>query len=558
MKLLDAMFRGRKQSARLAYFSMEVAVARDIPNYAGGLGVLAADTLYSCADKKVPMVGISLAYHKDDDPLQAFPLQKFFRRCKPTITVRIENRDVKVAIWKLLMRGTQGSLPLYLLSTYLPENEPWDRDITKHLYASDRYYRLCQEAILGIGGVRALEALGYTNIEKYHLNEGHCALATLELLRTHEYREDAVRSMCTFTTHTPVNAGHDVFEYPLAYQVLGDALPWDIRELATHEALSMTHLALNLSRKANGVSVRHREICETMFPGHSFEAITNGVYHPRWVGGAMQSLFDMHVAYWRQHPEMLAKKVESIPEKALARARAEQKHELITWLNSQSYFFPFEEVEDRDFFDEDTLTIGFARRFVPYKRPELIFRHLERLRKIGKKKIQLVFAGHCHAGDEFCNALMDEVAKSAMALRGEIRVALVPNYHLEIAERLVSGCDVWLNNPVPPQEASGTSGMKVALNGGLNLSIADGWWREGTVLQPRSGWAFGSGDKIGERDDDGDATALLDTLEDVIACYEHPKRWMERVRAAIALGSFFNTHRMIDEYETKLWHLKVG
>ena len=541
---------------KLAYFSMEVALSRDVPNYAGGLGVLAADTLYSFADKRVPAVGISLIYHQDDDPLQAFQMQKFFHRCEPTITVMIENRPVKVAIWKLMMRGNVGSIPLYFLSTYLPENAQWDREITKHLYAPDRYTRLCQEVILGIGGVRALEALGYTGIRKYHLNEGHCALATLELLRTHNYDEEKVRSLCTFTTHTPIAAGHDVFEYSLAYQVLGDMLPWNIRSLASNEALHMTRVALSLSGKANGVSKRHSQVCSEMFSGHEFETVTNGVYHPRWVGGPMQSLLDMYIPHWRQHPKMLNKILEEVSEKAIIRAKSEQKHELISWINSQSFFFPFEDIEERDFFEKDILTIGFARRFVPYKRPELIFRHLERLRLIGKKKIQLVFAGHCHPSDTFCDSIMQEIVKYARSLRGDVRIALVPDYHLEIAERLVTGCDVWLNTPVPPQEASGTSGMKVALNGGLNLSIADGWWREGYALQPKSGWVFGGGETGESRDDDRDATELLDALERVIYCYYHHKRgWLQRMRAAIALGSYFNTHRMIQEYEKKIWQL---
>jgi len=238
--------------------------------------------------------------------------------------------------------------------------------------------------------------------------------------------------------------------------------------------------------------------------------------------------------------------------------RAEQKHELIAWLNSQSFFFPFENVEERDFFEEDVLTIGFARRFVPYKRPELLFQHVERLRAIGKGKLQLVFAGHCSPNDQFCDATREVLETYARDLRGDIRIALLPDYHLEIAQRLVSGCDVWLNTPVPPQEASGTSGMKVALNGGLNLSIADGWWREGAALYPQSGWVFGADEQDAPRDDDRDATALLDALESVIDCYQHSDEWLKRVRSAIALGSFFNTHRMVDEYEAKLWHLKGG
>lgn len=540
----------------VAYFSMEFALASDIPNYAGGLGVLAADMLYSAADLGLKAVGVSLIYHGNDDPKLAFPLAHYFERCPETVEVQIENRRVKVAIWKKEIKSGRHHVPVYFLSTFLPENERWDRDLTKNLYADNAYTRLCQEALLGIGGVRALETLGYADTRHYHLNEGHCSFLTLELLRQNNYDENKVRALCSFTTHTPIASGHDYFDYDLTNRVIGGALPWDIRQLAGNDRLGMTQLALSLSGKANAVSRRHAEVCREMFPGREFEYVTNGIYHPHWAGRHMRRLLDENLPDWRDQPEILANAPQEISDKELFRARKKEKEDLVEWINSNPEFFPFRDVGDEDYFSEDVLTIGFARRFVPYKRPELIFRQAEALRKIGNKKLQLVFAGHCGPTDNFCNTIMHTIEDYTQKFRGEIKVALVPDYKLDIAFHLVSGCDVWLNTPIPPQEASGTSGMKAALNGCLNLSVPDGWWIEGIQKYPKAGWAFGSRtiDADEGRRDDEDAEDLIAKLQNVIYCYyERKEEWAERMKYSIALLSYFNTHRVIREYQEKMW-----
>ncbi len=547
-----------KKTLDVAYFSMEVAFKSAVPNYAGGLGVLAADMMYSCADLGFQAAAVTLIYHLDDNPTAAFPVAKYLKSCKERVSVRIENRDVQIAIWKLEIRGDKSRVPIYFLSTNLPENKQWDRDLTKNLYAADAYTRLCQEAILGVGGVKALAALGYKNIQCYHMNEGHCSFLTLELLRDFSYAEDKVRSMTTFTTHTPIPSGHDFFNYDLAYKTLGELLPWDIRKLATENNLRMTNLALSLSSAANGVSKKHAEICDQMFPGYKFESITNGVYHPRWIGRVMRDLFDKHLKNWKSQPEIFSRAPKLISDRSLVKARQEQKEEFVRWINSQNNFFGFSDVNAEDKFSSEVLTIGFARRFVPYKRPELIFLKKEILKKIGQGKVQLVFASHCHSSHLFCVDAMKNIIQDMEELRGHIKIAMIPDYNLDISRKLVRGCDVWLNTPIPPQEASGTSGMKAALNGCLNLSIADGWWIEGKKMQPMSGWVFGGKTKDEKKRDQSDATDLMKKMEEVIDCYYNRKKeWIERMKSSIALGAYFNTHRVCEEYRDKLWKKKT-
>lgn len=535
---------------------MEIALQDEIPNYAGGLGILAGDTLHSCADLGSDVVGVSLIYHQESTGERRFQAEKFLTLRDETVELEIEGRNVKIMIWELQLKGkSDKSIPILFLSSDHPANKQWDRDLTKYLYAADRYTRLGQEMILGIAGVRALEALGYDKLNTYHMNEGHSAFLTLELLKKYDFDLKKVRSLCTFTTHTPVPAGHDHFEYNLAYSTMNKSLPLEIKEYATYEDLSTTDLALNLSRSSNSVSAKHREVCEGMFPRHRFENVTNGIYHPRWTGKEMKKLLDETFPGWEEKPELLKEAETKIDTGKLVEANKIQKRELIDWLNSKRELFPFETLEDDDYFGVKTLTIGFARRYVPYKRHTLIFKDMERLRDMGYRKIQLVFAGNCHEGDSFCNQIKQEVERYSHMLRGQIRVAILTEYNIEVAKKLVAGCDVWLNNPIPPREASGTSGMKAALNGGINLSILDGWWIEGYNMSNKAGWAFGNeAFAEGEDQDSHDSRMLLGQLEDLLDCYYNRKdEWSERMKSAISLIGYFNTHRLVNEYQEKIW-----
>lgn len=541
-----------------AYFSMEFALEKEIPNYAGGLGVLAADTMYSCADLGEKAVGVTLMYHQDDDPEHAFDPSPFMRKLDATVTVRIEDRDVKIAIWQMDIRGKNDhTVPIFFLSTFIADNNKWDRDITKHLYSSDGYTRLAQEAVLGIGGYRALKKLGYSRIDFYHMNEGHTSLLTIERLRANGFVPDQVRDKCTFTTHTPIPAGHDYFDYEMAQKTLGDFLPHDIRDYATYERLGMTQLAMNLSKTTNSVSKRHNEVCRSMFPGYEIENVTNGVYHPRWVGKHMEMLYEEFFPGWRDEPAQLAEAPMRLPNDRLKDARRNEKKDFIDWINANQSFLPLPVVEPDDLFKEDILTVGFARRFVPYKRPDLIFKNISKLREIGYRKLQIVFAGKCHPDDAYCNTLKEAIENYASDFRGQIRIAIIPAYDLNVAKKLVAGVDVWLNNPIPSREASGTSGMKAALNGILNLSAYDGWWIEGIDREPLSGWVFAK--QLSDIDwssrDEQDATELLINLQDVIDCYyNRHDEWLLRMKHAIALLSFFNTHRLVKEYNERIWN----
>jgi len=538
----------------IAYFSMEVALHHEIPNFAGGLGVLAADILKSAADMGVPMVGVSLIYHQHDDPKQAFIPSKFFEKLPQTINVQIEGRDVKIGVWKYTIEGLSGHhVPVFFLDSFFPDNKPWDRDLTKNLYDINQYTRLCQEVILGIGGVRMLRELGLGDIGVFHMNEGHASLLTLERLWEERGNVDAVRKSCVFTTHTPIPAGHDRFPHPLVKQVLGSMVPDRIHEMASKEELHTTRLALRMSRAANGVSKKHAEVCRGMFPDYDFLAITNGVHHLSWVSEPMQKVFDKYIDGWRAKPELM-KDALKIPDGDIKNAHLISKKKLVKYLNDHPQFLAYESevLEDDDFFDDDTLTITFSRRFVPYKRPLLLFQTVDRLRQIGYHKLQIIYSGICSPGDEYCNNVMRELKHLQLELRGQVRLAVFPTRNLDSTALMAAGSDVWLNNPEPPMEACGTSGMKAAMNGGINFSSPDGWWLEAMAMDKLSGWDFGC-DISGH--DVFDYEAIYNGLKEVIDIYyKKPEKWVERMKHSIALGAHFNSHRAVQEYQDKLWH----
>jgi alpha-glucan phosphorylase-like protein len=529
-------------------------------NYAGGLGVLAADILMSAADASKPLVGITLLYHEHDNPEYeyGFNYERYLTKRPESIEVEIEGRKVKVAIWQKEIIGRQDHIvPIYFLSTHLPENERWDRDLTKHLYSLDKYTRLGQEIVLGVGGVRALRALGYENVENYHLNEGHSAFVVLELLKQYNYDKDKVRKLVTFTTHTPIPAGHDYFDYGLSGNTLRDLMTWDIREIAGRDNLSMTELAMSMSKSTNSVSLRHRSVCEKMFPGKSIKNVTNGIYAPRWTGDHMAELYSRILPGWQENPIVFSETSKRITDEDILTAKAKEKEELVHWINFNKAFFAVSNVSEEDRLERDVLTIGFGRRFVPYKRPDLVFRDIDRLASLGERKLQFVFANRCHRDDFYCNDLWGKLRNYADALRGKVKIVLIPDYDLRIAKRLVSGCDIWLNTPIAPMEASGTSGMKAALNGALNISTRDGWWIEGLEREPKSGWGFGSVDDISEgiERDAREAGELIYSLEAASKIYyEDKKDWAERMKRAIALISYFNTTRVVAEYENTIWN----
>jgi starch phosphorylase len=562
----------KNNSPRIAYFSMEIALEPDIPTYSGGLGILAGDTLRSAADLGIPLAAVTLVYRKgyfrqvlDQDGNQFEQPQEWapehqLSEVKPRVTVEVEGRQVTVRAWKYAVTGVSGDIvPVYLLDTNLPENAEQDRVLTDSLYGGDQRYRLAQEVVLGFGGFRLLEKLYSGQLEAYHMNEGHSALLSLGLLerrldqsfagRLKQLDIDGVRNMCVFTTHTPVPAGHDQFPRSLAVQVLArDHISLlDEVEAWEGDALNMTFLALRFSGYVNGVAMRHGEVSRGMFPTYQISAITNGVHAITWTSPAFAELFDSFIPGWRTDNNYLRYAI-SIPLPSIRDAHAEAKKELFTEIARVTGAQ----------LDPKVLTIGFARRASTYKRADLLFHDPERLRKIAREvgPIQLVYAGKAHPHDEGGKNLIRHVVNSASSLADAIRTVYVENYDMRWGRLITSGVDLWLNNPLRPQEASGTSGMKAALNGVPSFSVVDGWWAEGHI-EGVTGWSIGSSEPA--EDPSAEIAALYDKLQREIVpmFYGRPNRYTEIMRYAIALnGSFFNTQRMVLQYVANAYKMQ--
>lgn len=555
------------RQATIAYFSMEIAFDESAPTYSGGLGILAGDTIRSTADLSVPLVAVSLVHRRgyfrqslDADGSQReapvdWDVTQMLEELPIRCTVSIEGREVRVRAWKYEVTGIDAWIvPVYLLDTDLPENSDYDRSLTSFLYGGDERYRLCQEVVLGIGGVRMLRALGYRAISTFHMNEGHSSLLTLELLdesAAHSGRQsishadvDRVRERCVFTTHTPVPAGHDQFSMALTNQVLGRREVYDMQDVFCCDGvLNMTYLALNLSHYVNGVAKRHSMVTLGMYSGYVIDAITNGVHAATWVSPAMAKLYDQYIPGWRRDNFSLRYAL-SIPSDDLAAAHEAQKRALLDHVAERTGLR----------FDPGILTIGFARRMTAYKRPTLLFDNPERLRHIARHvgPVQVIFAGKAHPRDEEGKALIRQIYQAAHQFEDDIRIAYLVGYDMPMARLLTAGVDVWLNTPEPPQEASGTSGMKAAMNGVPSLSVLDGWWIEG-CLDGLTGWSIGRDvpDARTPIDRERHSSSLYERLEtDVVPTYyKNRDRYVDMMRHAIALnGSFFNTQRMVEQY----------
>ena len=557
----------------VAYFSMEIALQSEVPTYSGGLGVLAGDTIRSAADLQIPMVAVTLLHRQgyftqrlggdgwQTEESSPWVAEKYAEEMLPRVTVRLEDRTVHLRAWKYKVFGPEDFyVPVYLLDANLPENSPGDRALTDRLYGGDQYYRLCQEVILGIGGVRMLRALGYREIGRFHMNEGHASLLTLALLDEHAQQAgrqsftrddvDDVRKKCVFTSHTPVPAGHDQFPMDMVTGVLGRSEIEAMKDVFSCDGgLNLTYLALNLSHYVNGVAKKHGEVSRLMFAGYTVDAITNGVHAGTWVAPPFQKLYDRHIAGWREDNFSLRSAL-GIPQPDIWDAHQQAKQSLLEHVNRITGAG----------FDPNVLTIGFARRAATYKRADLIFHDLGRLKALVARTgpLQLVYAGKAHPQDQPGKEVIKRVFQARDALRDAIKIAYVPNYDMALAQLLTAGVDLWLNTPQPPLEASGTSGMKAALNGVPSLSVLDGWWVEGCI-EGRTGWA------IGERCDPqltgadraaGDAISLYEKLEHIVIpqFYRERDRFVDVMRHAIALnGSFFNTQRMVLQYVLKAY-----
>ena len=558
---------------QIAYFSMEIGFRNDIPTYSGGLGVLAGDTIKSAADLNLPVLAVTLIHRKgyfrqeiDESGWQ----REFPEVWNPAdnmallpnkIHIKIDGRDVAVQAWvyDIVNPITKWFVPIFFLDTDLPENSPADRELTHHLYGGDDRYRLKQEAILGIGGVRMLKALGFV-IKKYHMNEGHAAFLTLELLLRYKKDIEAVwderevwdiervKELCIFTTHTPVEAGHDKFPYDMVQGTLGDLIPVDVlKDLGGKDRLNMTRLAMNLSNQINGVAKKHADVSKQLFPGYKISAITNGVHTFTWTCESMARLYDKYIPGWVNEPEFFVR-VGKIPDEEIWDAHMEAKRKLIDYVNKVTGAG----------MDYDTLTIGFARRATAYKRANLLFHDTERLKRIGRGKIQVIYAGKAHPHDTDGKKNIQEIIRRGQELKNDIKIVYLSGYDMALALMMVSGVDVWLNTPMRPREASGTSGMKDAHNGVVNFSVLDGWWIEGHI-EGFTGWAIGAApteSTLVQPTDDMDAESLYYKLEhDVIETYYNKRGiWLRLMQNAIGKNAYyFNSHRMMRRYVTEAY-----
>jgi glycogen phosphorylase len=556
----------------IAYFSMEVGISHSIPTYSGGLGVLAGDLLKSFADMGAPVIGVTLLNSKgyffqeinnqgeqSEKPVEWDP-NKYMVLMPNIINVNIENREVKIRAWQLIVRGQGGhNIPVFYLDSNVEGNSEHDRDLTSYLYGGDRQYRLSQEIILGIGGVRMLESLGYNNIKKYHMNEGHSALLTIELLKktyrnigeTEEdhYDIQLVRDTCVFTTHTPIAAGHDSFDIMLFQRLLDGYIPKFALDRAIHDGMvNMTLLALNFSTYVNGVAKRHGEVTREMFPGYVINEITNGIHPQTWISPTLKDIYDKYMPEWVKDPFTLRYAL-SIPKEELLEAHMKAKKQLL------------DDVEERTgvVLDRLRFTIGYARRFTEYKRPDLILHDIQRLKQVAENvgDIQIIFSGKAHVHDYRGKELIKKVIQEAKKINEEncrIKIVFIPNYDMLVARKMVAGCDVWLNTPQRPLEASGTSGMKAALNGVPQASTLDGWWIEGCI-ENTTGWSLGPHPQDPDFKTDPDmideAADLYSKLETIIipTFYGNKDKWADIIRHCIAINaSFFNSYRMAQQY----------
>jgi len=555
-------------NTRIAYFTMEIALRPEMHTYSGGLGVLAGDTARSCADLELPMVFVSLlsrlGYLKQSidesgnqiEEADPWTPNDHATALRAKVAVEIANREVWVRPWLHTLTSPIGHpIPVLLLDTDLNENHPEDRRITDALYGGDDEYRLKQEIVLGICGLRILQALGF-NITTFHMNEGHAALAAVDLLRRYplhpgqvrpgqmKYDIGRVRNACVFTTHTPVESGHDQFDYGLVHQLLAAYIDIDqLKLLAGEKSLNMTLLALRLSGYVNGVAERHALTAAKMFGGYKVRAITNGIHLPSWVHPRFAETYTSRFPQWGLEPEVLVR-ADQLPDDEVWNAHSAARGDLVKLVRDRT----------GTELDPNLALVGFARRMTAYKRPDLLFSDIPRLLRICERHpFQLVMAGKAHRRDHAGKAAIARVNALARELKDKIKIVFLPNYDLALARVLVPGVDIWLNTPVPPMEASGTSGMKAAANGVLNLSVLDGWWVE-ACIDGVNGWSVGDDDHADGRD--AQAGDLYDKLDRVVlpAFYQDRDHWIWMMKQSISKVAYhFNTQRMMRRYAAEAY-----
>lgn len=536
------------KKTKVAYFSMEIAIDNKIKSFAGGLGVLAGDILRAASEEEFPMLAVTLlnknGYFKQVIDKKGKQLSKKdksdyskLKLLPHKIYIKISNDKVLLRAWEYLLKSEEGIvIPVYLLDTDWPENREKHRRLCENLYDSDLRKKLKQSIVLGRGGVKLLNKIGQENILKIHLNEGHGALAAIQLFLDSKKKSDdekikEVRKKIVFTTHTPVVAGHDVYfsEFLLKYQ---PDFPVRLKNLIKEDKINFSNLAMFFSSYINGVSLKHREVSRKMFPNYKINSITNGISSSFWTTEEFKNLFDNFIPGWRKNNCLLSE-AEKIPLDLIKEKHLKAKRRLLSFINK---------TQKKDF-QENVFTICFARRFAAYKRPTLLLKDIKELKKINKDcgKIQIIYAGKAHPQDVVGKTLISEVNKKIKQIESKIKIVFLPNYDLDMAKLLVSGVDLWLNNPVPPNEASATSGMKAAHNAIPQISTWDGWWIEASHKR-KTGWT------IKEDGVDNNLYKLL--AEEILPLYyNNQSEYLKISRQAISQNaSKFNTQRVVREY----------
>jgi starch phosphorylase len=618
----SSVFGKGKQPFLVAYFTAECGLGDCLPIYSGGLGILSGDHLKSASDLNLPIIGISLAYQKgyfrqylvqDGWQMETYPLNQFafmpmelVRDSKDSpikVAIQMKEEEVMIQVWQVYV----GRTKLFLLDTNVPENSEWARGITAELYGGDREMRICQEIVLGIGGVRMLRALGLEPAV-YHMNEGHSGFAAFERVRALREEQglnfnealEFVRFTNVFTTHTPVPAGIDTFQANLMRAYLGHyakalGISFDVllgfgrqNPRDKDEEFSMAVFALRVSNWNNGVSRLHgrvsRKMWHRIWPHTSKDDlpityVTNGVHIPSWISEEMARNYDRYLGpRWIEDPDNVKvwERVDMIPDTELWRTKDRARERLVTFTRRRLEKQLIKRGHsDRDVaiaaevLNSEILTIGFARRFAPYKRADLILRDIGRLERIlanERHPVQIIFAGKAHPQDNIGKELIKKLVQTANMESFRRRMAFLEDYDMEIARHMVQGVDVWLNTPRRPLEACGTSGMKSVANGGLHVSVLDGWWDEG--YDRRIGWAIGTGEVYEDHEfqDDLESRALYDILEtEVIPLFYNrgadglPRRWLAMMKASLhRLCPMFNTHRTVEEYWDRFYVPATG
>jgi starch phosphorylase len=545
----------------VANFVMEIGIKNEIPTYSGGLGVLAGDAAFSFADLGLPAVFVTLLYkmgytsQKLDlfagqiDSDSPWDYRELLTPLGTYVDVQLAGKVQKVGAWQYLISGKR-EVPVLFLDTDVEGNDPATREITDRLYGGDHWHRLMQEMVLGIGGYRMLQALGRT-VDIYHLNESHAALLVVELKRAHREMTE-VKKRCVFTAHTPVPAGYDAFPVAMMKDAFKryDWVDWDA-EATPEGKVDLSRLAVKYSSVTNAVSLKHHYVSKRVLNHGKIEFVTNGVYHRRWIHHELKRLFDAYIPGWEETPALLIRAM-GLPTRAFESAHLQAKSEMLDMLYRST---------GRQFSRGD-LTVGLAKRVTAYKRNDLILADLDRLIGIAENHgtIQVIMAGKAHPRDDVGKAVLRNILHKIEKLKTQtdkVRVAYLENYDIDAAKYLVSGCDVWLNNPIRPLEACGTSGMKAAVNGVLNFSVHDGWWLEGGV-EGVNGWGIGRRapwDDLAEGGE-SDLEDIYRKLSEAILpmYYNETAKWSAMGKNSIAtVGPIFNSYRMINDYETRIY-----